>query len=309
MSESVVSKHVVVVGSVNVDHVLKVPSLPRPGETVTGQGYQVLGGGKGANQAVAAARLGADVRFVADVGDDAAGAALLRDFEADGLGLGLIRRVPDRPTGCAMIFVDEGGENCIGIDAGANAALDPARIDACEAIFDGADSLLIQLETPLPSVQRALELARGQGVRTVLNPAPAQPLPVSVLSQVDVITPNETEAEVLTGVPVSDEASAVNAAKALHELGIGCVIITLGGAGALVSQQQSSNHRHEVLAPPRVHVVDTTAAGDTFNGALVAALARGDELLAAVGFANAAAALSVTRFGAQPSIPRLSEIA
>lgn len=294
----------VVLGSVNADHVLRVPHFPRPGETLTGNSYQVVPGGKGANQAVAAARLGAPVSFIARIGDDAIGQQMRQGFEQDGIDVSAVELDETLPTGIAIIYVSDEGENSIGISAEANGALSPAMVKRHEAMIADAHTLLLQLEVPLESVFEAAKLARSHGTRVVLNPAPARPLPAELLALVDLITPNQTEAELLTGVKVSDEASAAQAAARFHQMGISDVMITLGSQGVYCS-----NARQQQLIPGfRVEAVDTTAAGDTFNGALLAAELAGADFNAAVRFAHGAAALSVTKFGAQSSIPSKVEV-
>ncbi|ATU97954.1 ribokinase [Aeromonas salmonicida] len=294
----------VVLGSVNADHVLRVPHFPRPGETLTGHSYQVVPGGKGANQAVAAARLGAPVSFIARIGDDAIGQQMRQGFEQDGIDVSAVELDETLPTGIAIIYVSDEGENSIGISAEANGALSPAMVKRHEAMIADAHTLLLQLEVPLESVFEAAKLARSHGTRVVLNPAPARPLPADLLALVDLITPNQTEAELLTGVKVSDEASAAQAADRFHQMGISDVMITLGSQGVYCS-----NARQQQLIPGfRVEAVDTTAAGDTFNGALLAAELAGADFNAAVRFAHGAAALSVTKFGAQSSIPGKREV-
>ncbi|WP_113720283.1 ribokinase [Aeromonas salmonicida] len=294
----------VVLGSVNADHVLRVPHFPRPGETLTGHSYQVVPGGKGANQAVAAARLGAPVSFIARIGDDAIGQQMRQGFEQDGIDVSAVELDETLPTGIAIIYVSDEGENSIGISAEANGALSPAMAKRHEAMIADAHTLLLQLEVPLESVFEAAKLARSHGTRVVLNPAPARPLPAELLALVDLITPNQTEAELLTGVKVSDEASADLAADRFHQMGISDVMITLGSQGVYCS-----NARQQQLIPGfRVEAVDTTAAGDTFNGALLAAELAGADFNAAVRFAHGAAALSVTKFGAQSSIPSKVEV-
>jgi len=294
----------VVLGSVNADHVLRVPHFPRPGETLTGHSYQVVPGGKGANQAVAAARLGAPVSFIARIGDDAIGQQMRQGFEQDGIDVSAVELDETLPTGIAIIYVSDEGENSIGISAEANGALSPAMVKRHEAMIADAYTLLLQLEVPLESVFEAAKLARSHGTRVVLNPAPARPLPADLLALVDLITPNQTEAELLTGVKVSDEASAALAADRFHQMGISDVMITLGSQGVYCS-----NARQQQLIPGfRVEAVDTTAAGDTFNGALLAAELAGADFNAAVRFAHGAAALSVTKFCAQSSIPSKVEV-
>ncbi|WP_411167194.1 Ribokinase [Aeromonas sp. DSM 116730] len=294
----------VVLGSVNADHVLRVPHFPRPGETLTGHSYQVVPGGKGANQAVAAARLGAAVSFIARIGDDAIGQQMKTGFANDGIDVSAVELDDKLPTGIAIIYVSDEGENSIGLSTEANGALDSAMVKRHEAMIAGAHTLLLQLEVPLESVFEAAKLARSHGTRVVLNPAPAQPLSADLLALVDLITPNQTEAELLTGVKVTGEASAAQASARFHQMGIADVMITLGSQGVYCS-----NGQQQALIPGfRVEAVDTTAAGDTFNGALLAAELAGADFHSAVRFAHGAAALSVTRFGAQSSIPGKQEV-
>ena len=294
----------VVLGSVNADHVLRVPNFPRPGETLTGHSYQVVPGGKGANQAVAAARLGAAVSFIARIGDDAIGRQMKTGFANDGIDVSAVELDDKLPTGIAIIYVSDEGENSIGLSTEANGALDTAMVKRHEAMIAGAHTLLLQLEVPLESVFEAAKLARSHGTRVVLNPAPAQPLSADLLALVDLITPNQTEAELLTGVKVTGEASAAQASARFHQMGIADVMITLGSQGVYCS-----NGQQQALIPGfRVEAVDTTAAGDTFNGALLAAELAGADFHSAVRFAHGAAALSVTRFGAQSSIPGKQEV-
>ena len=294
----------VVLGSVNADHVLRVPHFPRPGETLTGHGYKIVPGGKGANQAVAAARLGAPVSFIARVGDDAIGRQMRDGFAQDGIDVSAVELDEQLPTGIAIIYVSDEGENSIGISAEANGALSPAMVQRHERLIASAHTLLLQLEVPLESVFEAARLARAQGTRVVLNPAPARPLCAELLALVDLITPNQTEAELLTGIRVTDEASAAQAAARFHQMGIAEVMITLGSQGVYCSDGQ----RQRLIPGFRVEAVDTTAAGDTFNGALLAAELAGADFDAAVRFAHGAAALSVTRLGAQSSIPSKAEV-
>jgi len=295
---------IVVVGSSNTDMIVKVPRIPRPGETILGGKFSTAAGGKGANQAVAAARAGGQVTFIARVGDDMFGQQALRGFEADGIDVQYVKTDPSEPSGVALIFVDEKGENSIAVASGANACLSPQDVDEAAAAIRSADILLMQLETPLATVQRAAEIARAAGVKVILNPAPAMPLDDALLANLTIITPNESEAELLTGVAVTDTASAEAAAKALLDRGVEVAIITLGSKGALLKTSKLT----KVIPGFKVTAVDATAAGDVFNGSLAVALAEGKALEEAVRFANAAAALSVTKLGAQPSIPKREEI-
>ncbi|AOV98434.1 ribokinase [Edwardsiella hoshinae] len=294
----------VVLGSINADHILKVEHFPRPGETLTGKGYQVAFGGKGANQAVAAGRSGADIAFIACVGADDIGARIRSQLASDGVNISAVETVAGESTGVALIFVNQDGENIIGINAGANAALTPQCLVRHQALLTQADALLMQLESPIETVLSAAKLARVHHTKVVLNPAPARKLPDALLRYVDVITPNETEAEYLTGIRVQDNESAHQAAAWLHDKGIATVMITLGRRGVWVSQEGKG-----ALIPGfQVQAIDTIAAGDTFNGALLTALLEGQSLSAAVRFAHAAAAIAVTREGAQPSVPWRREI-
>ena len=292
----------IVLGSVNADHVLQVPSFPRPGETLIGGNYQVIPGGKGANQAVAAARLNADIGFIACVGDDPFGINIRQDFEKDGINIDGVIVAKSTPTGIAMIQVSATGENSICLSAEANDKLDCAQIEPHLDKIRGAKYLLTQLETPIEGIEYAAKVAKESGTKVILNPAPARPLSNELLACIDVITPNETEAEVLTGVTVTDDVSAHQAALALHDKGIENVMITLGAKGVWLSHSGEGN-QGELIPGFRVEATDTTAAGDTFNGALVTGLLEEMPLEKAIKFAHAAAAISVTRFGAQTSIP------
>jgi len=294
----------IVLGSVNADHVLQVDSFPRPGETVLGHGYQVLPGGKGANQAVAAARLGADIGFIACVGDDDFGKRIITAFEKDGMDTRAVMAVEGMPTGIALIQVAANGENSIAISAEANGCLTVDALAPHIEFLCGGDTLLLQLESPMETLELAAREARSAGVQVILNPAPAQPLSDALLANLTMITPNETEAEMLTGVKVETEADALQAAKALHGKGVATVIITLGSKGAFYSGTDG----YRMVSGFKVDAKDTTAAGDTFNGALVAALQVGKNIDQAIVFGHAAAAISVTRLGAQPSIPDLDEV-
>lgn len=296
-------KPLIVLGSVNADHILQVKDLPRAGETVTGHGYRVVPGGKGANQAVAAARLGAKTAFIACVGDDDFGRRMKAGFQATGLDTRGVITADGVATGVALIFVAARGENSIGISPEANACLTPARLAPHLDLIRNGSALLMQLESPLETVLMAATEAKKAGVPVVLNPAPARPLPESLLEGLDIITPNETEAGALTGIAIRDAAGAMEAAAGLHGMGVRTVIITLGANGAFVSDEG----RGALVPGYAVTPVDTTAAGDTFNGGLMAALQQGKALPEAIAFAQAAAALAVTRLGAQPSIPTRAE--
>ncbi len=294
----------VVFGSVNADHVLQVPTFPRPGETLHGNNYQVIPGGKGANQAVAAARLNADIGFIACVGDDPFGINIRESFKLDGINIAGVKLQPNCPTGIAMIQVSGSGENTICISAEANAKLTAEAIEPNLEQIRQAQYLLMQLETPLDGIIKAAQVAKSSETNVILNPAPARQLPDELLNCVDIITPNETEAEVLTGITVIDDSSAQQAADALHAKGIKTVMITLCAKCVWVSQQGKGT----IVPGFRVKATDTTAAGDTFNGAFVTGLLEEMPLESAIKFAHAAAAISVTRFGAQTSIPHREEV-
>ena len=294
----------VVLGSINADHILNINHFPQPGETVIGKQYTVAFVGKGANQAVAAGRSGADISFIACVGDDDIGERVRKQLASDHIDTHPIEAIKDTTTGVALIFVNAEGENVIGIDAGANKAVTPEYLDRYKQQFIGASALLMQLEYPIETVIVASKIAKDNGTQVILNPAPACELPDELLARVDIITPNETEAEKLTGIKVDSNEDAARAANALHDKGITTVIITLGSKGVWLSQ----NGEGKLVAGFRVKAVDTIAAGDTFNGALVTALLEGKPMDSAVRFAHAAAAIAVTRPGAQPSVPWRKEI-
>ncbi len=298
------SKKIVVVGSSNTDMIIKVPHVPVPGETIIGGTFSIAAGGKGANQAVAAARAGGDVTFVARVGDDMFGEQAKEGFVKDNINVDHVLSDKGAPSGVARIFVGEDGENSIAVASGANANLSPSDIEAASKSISSADILIMQLETPLDTVRKAASIASENGVKVILNPAPAQPLSDDILKHVSILTPNESEAEILTGIKVQTEDDAATAADALMAKGIETVIVTMGAKGAFVVTADSK----ELVAGFSVKAVDATAAGDTFNGALAVALAEGKALKTAVSFANAAAALSVTKLGAQPSAPTREEI-
>ena len=295
---------ILVIGSSNTDLIIKAARIPKPGETILGGEFARAAGGKGANQAVAAARAGGAVTFIARVGRDANGEAALAGFVADGINVQRVVRDATRPSGVALILVDQNGENSIAVASGANDKLSPADVRRAKSAFCRARIVLLQLETPLPTVVASAALAAASGVRVVLNPAPARLLPAQLLRRVYVLTPNESEAELLTGVVVSNEATAAQAADKLLARGVQNVIITMGARGAFVV----GNGLRRLIPGFKVAAVDATGAGDVFNGALVVALAEGRPLLEAARFASAAAAISVTRFGAQPSAPTRQEI-
>ncbi|MFV8205769.1 ribokinase [Enterobacter cloacae complex sp.6701988] len=296
--------NLVVLGSINADHILNLETFPTPGETVTGNQYQVAFGGKGANQAVAAGRSGANIAFIACTGDDDTGERVRKQLASDNIDIAPVSVVAGESTGVALIFVNAEGENVIGIHAGANAALTTERVEAQRGIIAGAEALLMQLESPVESVLAAAKIAHENHTSVVLNPAPARVLSDELLALVDIITPNETEAEKLTGIRVENDDDAARAALALHDKGIGTVIITLGSRGVWASV----NGEGRRVPGFKVKAIDTIAAGDTFNGALVTALLEGKAMDDAIRFAHAAAAIAATRKGAQPSVPWRKEI-
>jgi len=296
--------HVLVIGSANTDLVVRASRLPGPGETVLGGEFTQVPGGKGANQALAAALAGARVDFVARVGADALGARMIANLRDAGIGTRHMLRDASAPSGVALISVNDRGENAIVVAGGANMRLAPADIDRALPLVHSAAVMLLQLETPLPTVAHAAMLARKAGALVILNPAPAAALPDSLLQCVDVLTPNEHEAFLLTGRKVRGLRDARAAARILRGRGAGVVLITLGASGVFVSAPGHEGHEPGF----RVEAVDSTAAGDVFNGALALRLAENAQLRDAVHFAQAAAAISVTRPGAQTSIPRRNEI-
>ena len=295
---------VLVVGSANIDLVAAVERLPAPGETVSEGTLLVTHGGKGANQAVAARRLGAEVRLLGCVGADASGAEIRAGLEAEGVGIAGLATAPDAATGTALIVVDARGQNQIAVAPGANRRLPPSAVERWETDFAWADVVLCQLETPVETVVRALELARARGKLTILNPAPVRDLDRSVWPLVDYLTPNESEAARLGGVSVAGPEEAAVVARALRARGARAVIVTLGARGALASGPAG-----DLVVPAfPVTAVDTTAAGDAFNGALAVGLAEGAALWPALRLATAAAALACTKRGARPSLPGRAEV-
>jgi ribokinase len=285
---------IVVIGSVNTDMVVRGPRIPAPGETVTGGTFLRAQGGKGANQAVAACRAGGEVSFVARVGNDEFGEAAVSGLRHEGADVRHVSRDAEHATGIALIVVDAEGENAISVAPGANAFLSPEDVEAARSAIEGADVLLMQLETPLPAIERAASIAAAAGATVVLNPAPARPLDASLLSQVDVLTPNQGESSFLTG-----EHEAKAAASKLRDRGVRTVVVTLGARGALAVSAAGVS----AMTGYQVSTVDSTAAGDAFNGFLAVALAEGLELVPAVQRACAAGALATTVAGARPSLP------
>jgi ribokinase len=298
---------VVVVGSSNTDMVVKSKRIPAPGETVIGGTFVLAAGGKGANQAVAAARMGAEVAFVAKVGADMFGDQAIAGYQREGINTDFVFRDAEHATGVALILVDANGENLISVASGANGFLSPGDIERAESVIAAADVVVTQLETPLDVLACAAKLAKKHGVPLILDPAPApdEALPVEILRDVTVIKPNENETERLTGLNVRDLASAQHAADQLLDLGVKAVIITLGSDGSLLVETPGKGIH---IPSYQVDAIDTTAAGDAFSGALASGIGAGCTLQEAVKIATAVAALSVTRLGAQPSLPTSAEL-
>jgi ribokinase len=290
--------HIVVVGSLNMDLVVRSPRHPRPGETLLGSEFHTFPGGKGANQAVAAARLGGQVKMIGRVGADAFGKSLIQTLANDGVDTSQVKQI-GAATGVALITVDDAGQNTIVVVPGANGELSPPDLLAAESAFEGASVVVMQLEIPLLTVTFAADLAHRHGARVILNPAPAQQLGSTLLKQVDVLVPNQPEAALLTGSALAGEA-----ARQLLAAGVHSVIVTMGEDGVLIAEDETQAH----LAAHRVTVVDTTAAGDAFVGAFAVALAEGRSTREAAAWGNAAGALAVTRSGAQPSLPTRAEL-
>lgn len=295
---------IVVVGSSNTDMVVKATRIPSPGETVLGGAFVMAPGGKGANQAVAAARLGAETTLVARLGADSLGDEAVAGYVRDGVRVDHVVRDADRPTGVALILVETGGENAISVAPGANAALGPADIERAAGRLRAADVVVLQLEVPLDAVERAAAIAATAGAMVILDPAPApENLPASLLSHITCLKPNACEAEHLTGIHVHDEVSASQAAAALRALGPNTVIVTLGSRGAVIVDAEAARH----VPAFQVAAIDTTAAGDAFTGALAFMAGAGATWDEAVRRANAAGALAAMRMGAQPSLPTRDE--
>lgn len=295
----------IVFGSLNLDLVARSPRLPLPGETILGEGFEMLPGGKGANQAVAAARLGAPTAMVGRVGRDAFGDRLRRALDADGVQTQGVAIDDEHPTGIALITVAQSGENTIVVVPGANGAIAPSDLDHLAALLPGAKGLLLQLEIPLPAVVAAAQRARAAGVWIVLDPAPVPAaFPAELYTAVDILTPNQPEAEQLLGAPIPTLADAQAAACALRDRGVKTAIITLGDRGVVYATAQQTGHQPAFAVP----VVDTVAAGDAFNGGLAVALSEGQPLAAAIAWASATAAIAVTQPGAQPSLPSRSQV-
>jgi len=295
---------IIVVGSSNTDMVVRTDRFPKPGETILGGDFFMNQGGKGANQAVAAARLGGDVLFVSSVGDDVFGKTALQSLQKEGVDIGYTRIDKITPSGVAVITVDQSGENNIVVAPGANGTLLPKEVQHVEHLIQEGTFILMQLEIPIQTVEYIIRKAADKGAKVILNPAPAQTLSHEILNKVYLLTPNEEEASLLTGIPVHDISTAQEAAKKLIEKGVQNVVITMGAKGALALYEEQYRH----VEAQKVQALDTTAAGDVFNGALVVALNEGQSIQTAMEFAGQAAAIAVTRLGAQSSSPYRDEL-
>jgi ribokinase len=291
--------NIVVVGSANTDMVVKSPRIPGPGETVIGDGFLMAAGGKGANQAVAAARLGARVTLVGCLGNDVFGDQAIAGYQREGINTSYIVRDPEAASGVALIIVDAQGENSIAVASGANARLSAGDVERAADQISQADVLLVQLEVPMDAVRTAIELAHKAGVPVILNPAPAKEMDPGLLRMVTVATPNEHEIRVVVGQ--QDQETAIST---MLDAGTQTVLVTVGKRGVVWACQGARTH----IPAYRVQAVDTTAAGDAFNGGLACALGRGEAMADAIRYANAVAALAVTRMGAQPSLPTAAEV-
>ena len=298
------SKKIVVVGSSNMDMVVKTDHIPVPGETVLSGAFFMNPGGKGANQAVAVARLGGDVLFITKTGNDIFGKQFTQLFNEEGIDTSFVVSDEELPSGVALITVDKGGENSIVVASGANAHLYSTDIEKALEPIAQASMLLVQLEIPMDTVEYVIKFAAQKGVRVILNPAPANALSPELLQCVFMLTPNKTEATMISGISVTNIPTAKKAARAICAQGVKNVVVTMGPLGAVICEQGKCT----VVAAPGVETIDTTAAGDVFNGALAVAVSEGQNLQEAVEFACQAAAISVTRLGAQSSIPYRTEI-
>jgi len=295
---------VVVVGSSNTDMVVKVPHIPVPGETIMGTDFMTIPGGKGANQAVAAARAGADVTFIACVSDDNFGKQAIENYQKEDIDTSFIKVIRGTHSGIALINVATDGENSISVAPGANSYLLPEDIEACREIFSCASVILAQLEIPLETVKAVADMAHSNGIPFILNPAPGGFIQEDLIRKISIITPNETEAAILTSNKKFTEEEISEISRNLYQKGPETVIITLGKKGVWLK----TNEAEKIIPGYKVHAVDTTAAGDVFNGALASAIANKVSIEDAIDFAQRAAAISVTKMGAQPSAPSLNEI-
>ena len=295
---------IVVVGSSNTDMVVKTPRFPEPGETILGGDFFMFPGGKGANQAVAAARLGGKINFICCVGDDIFGQNALEGYKKEGININGVLIAKGEPSGVALITVNAEGENEIVVASGANNLLSKTHLEGVSKQIQGVDIILTQLETPIPVIAHLANYCRENNQKLIINPAPAQQLSDDILKELFLITPNETETRILTGVEVADETSASRACKALFQKGVKNVIITMGSRGAFFMNSEV----HFTAKAQKVNAIDTTAAGDVFNGALAVCLAQNMHWKESIEFANKAAARAVTKMGAQTSAPYLNEI-
>jgi ribokinase len=298
------SKKIVVVGSCNTDMVIKADRLPVPGETILGGTFFMNPGGKGANQAVAAARMGGVVTLISKTGNDVFGKQSVMLYNAENIKTDFIFSDPKQPSGVALITVDSNGENCIVVASGANASLSPSDMNKARGEIESSDLLLMQLEIPIETVEYVAAMASKKGIKVILNPAPAQALSEQLLKNLYIIIPNKSEAEILSGIKVTDVESATKAADIISAKGVDIVVITLGSQGALIKE----NNEYQFVKAYKVDTIDTTAAGDTFCGAVCVGLSEGKSILDSVKMAARAAALTVTRMGAQGSIPYRSEL-
>jgi len=296
-------KKILVIGSSNTDMVIKTERFPLPGETILGGDFFMNQGGKGANQAVTVARLNGNVDFICKTGNDLFREQSVELFKNEGINTDWILTDEEKPSGVALILVDGEGENSIVVASGANGSLIPGDIDNVAEVMDGADFILMQLEIPIDTVEHVINLAFEKQKKVILNPAPAAELPEGLFNKLYLVTPNKIEAEHLSGMKITDNESLHEAAKIICTRGVQNVIITLGEEGALIY-----NGNYEMVPAEKAEPVDTTGAGDVFNGALTVALSEGLELSAAVRFANKAASISITRFGAIPSVPKRDEL-
>ena len=295
---------VVVLGSINMDLTTYVPKLPQPGETLQGSSYITVPGGKGNNQAVAAARLGADTKFIGRVGTDGFGKEVLQIVADQNVDVSQVMKDPENGTGIAVISVDQNAENSIIIISGANFALDDSDVERASQNMDDAQVLMLQMEIPLETALKAAKIAKEKGVKVVFDPAPAKPLPDEAYKLMDFITPNETETEILVGIRPGNQEEASKAAKLLLEKGAGTAIIKMGGSGVYYENKEESGF----VPPYKVNPIDTVAAGDAFNAGLAVAISEGKPLAEAVRWGAAAGAIATTRKGALPAMPYREEV-
>jgi len=297
-------KKIIVIGSINMDLVIKVSRMPKPGENLFGQNFKMIPGGKGANQAVTVAKLGEKVQFVGKVGKDVFGEKLLKNLKKFGVNTNYVFKDDSASTGVALIVINEEGENSILIASGANGNLSPEDIKTAETVIESSDLLLLQFEIPLKAVDYSVELSKKHKVPVVLDAGPPHKSFLNFLPKVDILSPNELEAETLTGIKIKDLKSAKVAAQKLLNIGAKKVVLKLGASGALLATENEVKHIKGI----KVHAIDTTAAGDAFTAGLAVAYAKGKSLEEAVIFANYVGALTVTKFGAQPSLPSIEEV-